>query len=127
MSVHYSTGSATQASCGRMAVVLTGDPREVDCYPCKETPAWREDAESVEYADSLPEGSESGADVIAFMRNVLATRQMGKWEGVLIDIQTANVVTTVYDALNEGSRAKLLGYGMPKMALVAWKVVSKSG
>lgn len=127
MSVHYSKGSPVDAVCGRSAVVLTGDPRSVDCYSCKETPAWREDAEIVEYAASLPEGSEAEPDVIAFMRKVLADSQMGKWQGTLVDLQSANAVITVYDALSKPeAKAKLAGMELTHMVNTAWKVITRA-
>lgn len=62
--------------------------------------------------------------VIQKCRKIVAEHQCAKVNGKLVDATTANVIVKVYDALNETNRAKFAGLGVPKMAAVAWKLVS---
>lgn len=45
--------------------------------------------------------------------------------GVLVDIQTANAIVTVYDALSEANRAKFTALSVDRAADVAWKLVAR--
>lgn len=46
--------------------------------------------------------------------------------GIWVDVQTANAVCTVHDALSEENRAKLLSMPLPRACDIAWKVLSRS-
>jgi hypothetical protein len=43
---------------------------------------------------------------------------------LIIDVQTANVISTVYDALNDTNKAKLLTLDWLKLQTVCFKLVS---
>jgi hypothetical protein len=45
-------------------------------------------------------------------------------DGVLIDIQTANAIVAVYDALSPENREKFTAMSLEKAATVAWKLVA---
>ena len=46
-------------------------------------------------------------------------------EGVLVDIQTANVLVTVHDALNERSREKFTALPIDRAVTIAWQLVTQ--
>lgn len=132
MRVHFTTGgtSGAVAACsapGRTSKdgeTLSGDTRETTCEACRETESWREYAELQALADELPDGNDGGkGDVIEFLRDLLRRNSFGRWEGVLVDIQTAHVVTMVHDALSPARRATFAAMPLPSMASVAWKLV----
>ena len=56
--------------------------------------------------------------------SILRRKQHQKIDGVLIDIQTANAILKVWDALNSSNRKKFEKLPVKKMANVAWKLVS---
>lgn len=45
--------------------------------------------------------------------------------GDVVDVQTANAIVTVFDALNEENRAKLQRLPITRAADVAWKLCSR--
>jgi len=56
-------------------------------------------------------------------RWILKEHQCLKIDGTLIDVQTANAIITVYDALNEGNQARVLFMPILQFAKFAWKQV----
>ena len=44
-------------------------------------------------------------------------------DGYLIDMQTANAIITVHNALNKSNRDKFEKLPIKKMAVVSWKLV----
>ena len=56
--------------------------------------------------------------------SILKRKQHQKIDGVLVDMQTANVILKVWDALNSSNRKKFEKLPVKKMANVAWKLVS---
>ena len=54
---------------------------------------------------------------------ILKKRQAKKIDGVLVDMQTANVIMKVHKALNASNRKKFEKLSITKMADVAWKLV----
>lgn len=121
---HFGVSQDAAAACGRRAVVVTGDPRAVTCQHCRESEDFTSAWEMVEVIESLPEASETEPDVITALRKAVANFSMVKWDGIAIDIQSANAVVTVYDALNDASKAKLAAMPVDRMALIAWKLIS---
>lgn len=47
-------------------------------------------------------------------------------EGVLLDMQTANMLVTVHDALNDTNRAKFAGLPLLAAVGVGWKLVERT-
>jgi len=62
-------------------------------------------------------------NTIDILRKIVAERQHQEIDGVIVDMQSANVIVTVYDALNDTNKAKLIAMPIEKMASVAWKMV----
>lgn len=63
-------------------------------------------------------------DKIDKLRAIVVNHQNAKVDGVTIDATTARAIITIYDALNEDTRAKYAAMDIGKMARVAWKLVS---
>lgn len=45
---------------------------------------------------------------------------------VLIDVQTANAIVTVYDVLNEVNKEKFSSFTYLKMGTIAWDLLNKN-
>lgn len=45
-------------------------------------------------------------------------------DGVIVDVQTANVILKVYNALSEENKAKFINTDIVKMSDIAWSLVS---
>ena len=58
------------------------------------------------------------------LMSIVKRKQHQKIDGVLVDMQTANVILKVWDALNSSNRKKFEKLSVKKMANVAWKLVS---
>jgi hypothetical protein len=56
--------------------------------------------------------------------SIVKRKQYQKIDGVLVDVQTANVILKVWDALNSSNRKKFEKLPVKKMANVSWKLVS---
>lgn len=56
------------------------------------------------------------------LRKIKANHQHGKVDGCSVDAMTANAILTVYDALNDINKARLLSLSVPHAAKVAWKL-----
>jgi len=108
--------------------VLTGDPRAVTCWPCRDTEDWLSYADMADLADSLPEATESEPDKITILREVTEKFSMRKIEGVVVDPQTANAILTVYDSdaarAKPEFREKFATLPILRMANAAWRIVS---
>ena len=55
--------------------------------------------------------------------SILKRKQHQKIDGVLVDMQTANLILKVWDALNSSNRKKFEKLSIKKMADVAWKLM----
>ena len=60
------------------------------------------------------------------IRKVLATKSFAKIEGVLMDMQTANLVCSIYDRLNPTNQDKLSQMSLPHMVDTCWKVYARA-
>ncbi|WP_158884100.1 hypothetical protein [Amycolatopsis anabasis] len=107
--------------------VMTENPRAVNCCGCRETEDWRSYADMAEFADLLPEATDTEPDKIVILREVRDKFVMRKIEGVVMEPQTANAILTVYDSdaakNKEGFREKFAALPILRMAEVAWKLV----
>lgn len=94
---------------------ITEDPHSVDCPDCPD----------LAEIEAMPDDATSGAPaIIATLREVRAG-QWRKIDGVVLDMSTANVILTVYEAAGETGRAKLVAMPMAQMAAVCWRIVGK--
>ena len=66
----------------------------------------------------------SWSQVKTFLVGIIRKRQAKKMDGYLIDMQTANAILKVWDALNSSNRKKFEKLSIKKMADVSWKLVS---
>ena len=66
----------------------------------------------------------SWSQVKTFLVGIIRRRQAKKMDGYLIDMQTANAILKVWDALNSSNRKKFEKLPIKKMADVAWKLIS---
>jgi hypothetical protein len=81
----------------------------------------------VDFADSLPEATETQPDKIAILREVVEKFSARKIDGVVVDPQTANAIVTVYDAMKEpATRDRFVAMPVVMMGQFAWKLVGSS-
>lgn len=64
----------------------------------------------------------TGIDPVVAAKRVVAWQSMKFVDGVLLDLQTAHVISTVYDALSEPNQQKLRAMSLTKAAAVCWKL-----
>jgi len=58
------------------------------------------------------------------LRRIVNDRQAEEIDGVLVDMQTANAIVSVYDALGDSrNREKFLSMSMQHMGVTAWKLI----
>ncbi len=60
---------------------------------------------------------------ITAIGSIIGKKQAKKIGGVLVDMQTANVIMKVWNALNKSNRSKFEKLPIKKMATVAWKLM----
>ena len=98
---------------------VTADPQEVTCDDCHA---------EMEYAQMAAEAPERGEpDAIAALREAVAERASVKIRGVLVDMQSANVVVLIYDALTKPETKRKFA-ALPTLAMVqaAWTLYGKA-
>lgn len=59
------------------------------------------------------------------LRKIKAECQAGKVAGCRVDMTTAHVILTVYDALSDENKPKLLALSIPHAARVAFNLVKR--
>ncbi len=72
--------------------------------------------------DHWPKTSE---ERIAAFRRIVDGKTYAKIDGIMIDMTTAHVVVTVYNALNKANQQKFAEHKSLYMANIAFKLVSK--
>lgn len=97
-------------------------PQVADRRYYRETASWLEYAELQRFAGTLDDGADSELGLLTYLRGLLEHDTFGKWQGVLVDIQTAHVVTQVYDHLTPDQQDRFRTWSLPRMAAVAWKL-----
>lgn len=78
--------------------------------------------------DDLPiEGLAKGVpgSPIDVCRRIVANRTAEEHDGVAIDMQSANCLVTIHDALSPTNQAKLAAMSVPRACDVAWKVYGR--
>lgn len=63
-------------------------------------------------------------DTITICREILAQHEARLVDNLWVDVQTANAIVTVYDALNETNKLKFATWSILRMADAAWKLVT---
>lgn len=97
---------------------VTADPQKVTCDDCHA---------EMEYAQMAAEAPERGEpDAIAALREAVANHASVKIRGVLVDMQSANVVVLVYDALTKPETKRKFA-ALPTLAMVqaAWTLYGR--
>ena len=74
-------------------------------------------------AGKLESVNEARNKTITAIGSIIGKKQAKKIDGVLVDMQTANVIMKVWNALNPSNRKKFEKLSVQKMANVAWKLV----
>ena len=57
-------------------------------------------------------------------KEIVRTHSAKEIEGVLVDVQTANAIVTVYEALGAENKKKFINSSVHKMAHTAWKLIN---
>jgi len=72
--------------------------------------------------ESVNEAKESPINVA---KRIVKNRQAEKIDGVLVDMQTANLIVQVHGALNPKTKKRMEKLPIKKMANVVWKLVGR--
>lgn len=62
--------------------------------------------------------------MIQQLRGIITNFSAEEINGYFVDVQTANAIVTVYDALGEANKERFINSPIDKMASIAWKLVS---
>lgn len=57
------------------------------------------------------------------VRGIVREHTAREVEGVLVDVQTANAIVTLYDAINAENQEYLESLSMERMGVIAWRLV----
>ena len=98
-----------------------GDPEEEEGKPLKEFGSEEYGLQTKEF-EPIP-GLDSDNSKEAQLRQIVADKQMGKVDGVSVDMTSANVILQVLDALNPQNREKYLNLPVKDMADIAFKMM----
>lgn len=66
-----------------------------------------------------------GVDPIAASQAVMDEHSMKFVDDVLLDLQTANCITTIYKAMSKENQAKLRKMNITKAGTVCWKLANR--
>jgi hypothetical protein len=67
--------------------------------------------------------TESAEGKLFIMREIVKQKQAEEYLGVLVDMQTANLIVQVWENLNEKNRKKFGSLSIEKMGRLAWELV----
>lgn len=67
--------------------------------------------------------TESPRGKLFIMREIVKQKQAEEYLGVLVDMQTANLIVQVWENLNEKNRKKFGSLSIEKMGRLAWELV----
>jgi hypothetical protein len=59
------------------------------------------------------------------LNQIVSNFSMGEVEGVEVDVQTANAIVTVYNALGDANKERFINSPIEKMASIAWQLVTR--
>lgn len=77
---------------------------------------------------TLLKESLSGVETLAALQGIVDDHQAEKIDGVLVDVQTANLIVQIYrglEARKPSTAQKFLNSGIKKMADIAWKAATR--
>ena len=57
------------------------------------------------------------------LRRIVAEHEAATVDGVVVDVQSANAILTVYEALDNEQRMMYLTVDVARMARIAWRLV----
>lgn len=102
---------------------INGSPSEDDVEKMKDKLGRDESVNEIE----VPKGFE----VLKVLNNIVKTHSAEKIKDqktgkvIMVDVQSANVVLKVYDALSTANKAKFLDSGLNAMIKVSWQIMGK--
>lgn len=71
--------------------------------------------------------SRDGAHILEICRAIVKRHAAQMVDGVVVDVQTANAITSVYDNLNAKNQAKYAGtMSVVRMGELAWELIARS-
>jgi ribosomal protein L20A (L18A) len=59
------------------------------------------------------------------LKQIVSDFSMGEVEGVEVDVQTANAIVTVYNALGSENKERFINSPIEKMASISWQLVTR--
>ncbi len=65
-------------------------------------------------------------EIITVMKRIVENRQYEVINGVSVDMQTANMITTIYNKLNKKNKKKYAKLDLNMMVNVGWKIIKRS-
>ena len=60
------------------------------------------------------------------MKRIVENRQYEKINDVAVDMQTANMIMTIYNNLSEKNKEKFSKLSLSQMVSIGWKIIKKS-
>ena len=75
------------------------------------------------FKESVNEAKENPIDAA---RRIVKNSQSEKVGGVLVDMQTANLIVQIYDKVNSSNKKKMEKTPMKKLGVLVWKVAKKA-
>lgn len=58
------------------------------------------------------------------LKQIVKSHSFQEIEGMIVDVQTANIILQVYEAINEKNKEKFINQSIDKMAHIAWQLVN---
>lgn len=87
-----------------------------------------DEQEQLDYLENGPEKvrTRTGAHILRVCRWIVANHSCREINRTLVDVQTANVIVQVHDALNATNREKYLsGNDVVRMGATAWRLATR--
>jgi len=61
--------------------------------------------------------------IIKTMKRIVENRQYEMINDVAVDMQTANMIMTIYNAINKKNKKKFSKLSLNKMVVIGWKII----
>ena len=61
--------------------------------------------------------------IIKIMERIVKNRQYEMINDVVVDMQTANMIMTIYNAVNKKNKKKFSKLSLNKMVAIGWKII----
>lgn len=65
--------------------------------------------------------------IIKTMKRIVENRQYEEIDGIAVDMQTANMIYTIYSKINKKNKKKFAKLSLNKMVAIGWKIIKKAG